>query len=483
MQGVEETSKKIDRNKWKILIITVMVIFMATLDSSIVNVALPVMAANLGVSTGTIAWVVSAYLIVIAATILLFGRLGDIRGRTNIFKIGLAVFTIGSLLCAVSNSLIFLIAARIIQAVGAAGVMANTQGIITETFPPEQRGRALGISGTFVALGTLTGPALGGLITHYSSWQYIFWINIPIGIVIFILGMKILPRHEKKLDEKMDLPGAILFILGIVPLFAALDQGQVIGFGNPWIIAALAVSVAALIAFFIIEKKSKCPLLDLMIFKNKWFSISILCGFLTFVAMFCSVIVQPFYLENVLKLDTASTGLFMTIYPLIVAVVAPASGYLSDRIGSEVLTLLGLALTSIGLFLLSTLTEARTLVVMGLFIAVMSLGNGLFQSPNNSLIMSTVPRDKLGIGGSVNALIRNLGMVCGILLANTLLYSLMSAKLGYLVNGYVEGRSDAFVYGMQIVYIVAAGICLIGAAITAVRLIQRRKEKKLRIEN
>lgn len=478
-----EAGKKIDRSKWIILIITVMVIFMATLDASIVNVALPVMAINLNVSTGTIAWVVSAYLIVIAATILLFGRLGDIKGRTNIFKIGLAVFTIGSLLCAISNSLIFLLSARIIQAVGAAGVMANSQGIVTEVFPPNQRGRALGITGTFVALGSLAGPAVGGLITAYTSWQYIFWINIPIGIVMFILGLRLLPKGEKRVNEKIDLPGAIIFILAIVPLFAALDQGQFIGFGNPFIIVCLAVSVIALIAFIFVEKRAKQPLLDLTIFKNKWFSVSILCGFLTFVAMFCSVIVQPFYLENVLKLDTATTGLFMTIYPLIVAVVAPASGYLSDKIGSEILTLAGLILTSIGLFLLSTLTAERTLVAMAFFIAAMSLGNGLFQSPNNSLIMSTVPREKLGIGGSVNALVRNLGMVCGILLANTLLYGLMSAKLGYPVNGYVEGKNEAFIYGMQIVYIVAAGICLIGALITAIRLVQRRKEKKLRVES
>jgi len=165
------------------------VTFMATLDSSIVNVALPKMAKSLSVSTESIAWVVSSYLIVISASILIFGRLGDMKGKTNIFHIGVVIFTFGSLLCGISHSFIILIIARSLQAIGAAATMANNQGIITQVFPSNERGKALGISGAFVALGSLTGPPIGGFIITHFSWEYIFLINIPIGIFVFLLGL------------------------------------------------------------------------------------------------------------------------------------------------------------------------------------------------------------------------------------------------------------------------------------------------------
>jgi EmrB/QacA subfamily drug resistance transporter len=465
-----ETVNNTNKNRWIILFVVVMVTFMSTLDSSIVNVALPVMAEKLKVTTEGIQWVVTCYLIVIAATILVFGRLGDIKGKVKMFKFGLALFTIGSLLCGATNSLTFLVIARAIQAIGAAGAMANNQGIIAQVFPANERGRALGISGTFVALGTMVGPPLGGFIVDIASWKYIFLINVPIGILTFIFGMKVLPNNEKKITEKLDTVGAVLFIFVVIPLFGALDQGQVVGFTKPLILAGFLISIISFILFILVEKRRQTPLLQLQIFNNKLFSISIFCGFISFVAIFCSNIIQPFYLQNVRKLSPSATGLYMTIYPIILSVVAPASGYLSDRIGSEFLTFVGLIFTSVGLFLMSTLTEHSSLIVMVFFVAAMSLGNGLFQSPNTSLIMSTVPKDKLGIAGSVNALVRNLGMACGIALATTLLYNRMSYRLGYHVVDYVEGRNDAFIYGMRIVYIAAGLICIMGALITAMRL-------------
>lgn len=166
------------------------------------------------------------------------------------------------------------------------------------------------------------------------------------------------------------------------------------------------------------------------------------------------------------------------VYPLILSIVAPASGYLSDRVGSELLTFLGLIFTSTGLFFMSTLNEYSSLWTMMSFVAIMSIGNGLFQSPNNSLVMSTVPKSKLGIAGSVNALVRNLGMVLGVSLSTTLLYSKMSSKIGYAVFSYVNGREDVFVYGMKYVYITASAICAVGAVLTAIRLYGSKKKCK-----
>lgn len=467
--------KENDRKRWSILIIMVLSTFMAALDSSIVNVALPEMSRELNVTTSSIQVVATSYLIVISGTILIFGRLGDMLGKTRVFKLGLIIFTIGSLLCGITSSFPVLIAARIIQAIGAAGTMANNQGIITEVFPPNERGKALGLVGTAVALGSLVGPGLGGLIVGAGRWEFIFLINVPIGLATIFYGFRLLPKGHEIVRGKMDWAGAFLFMFTIVPLFVAIGQGINRGFKDPLILGGFAVAIISFIAFLYVEKKRENPLIQLEIFNDKLFSLSIFCGFITFVAIFCNNIILPFYLQDVMAYTPQHTGLILMIYPLILTVVAPVSGHLSDKIGSEILTFVGLVFISAGLLLMAGLNENSTAVSLILFTAVMSVGMGLFQSPNNSLVMSTVPKDKLGIAGSINALIRNLGMVCGIALATTLLYSQMSSKIGQRVNDFVPGRNDAFIYGMKTVYIVAAVICLMGTMLTYMRLVRKKR--------
>jgi drug resistance transporter, EmrB/QacA subfamily len=479
--------EKIDeKNKWPILLIVVMSTFMATLDSSIVNVALPQMARAMDVDTSQIQLVVTSYLIVIVGIILIFGKLGDMLGKTRIFTFGIALFTVGSLLCGITSSFPVLIGARIVQAVGAAATMANNQGIITQVFPATQRGKALGLTGTSVALGSLVGPGLGGIIVGASSWEYIFLINVPVGVVVLFFAIKLLPRSNKKATVRLDALGAALFMLSIVPLFVALGQVQSLGFTNPLILAGFIVSIGSFIAFIRVEQKRENPLIPLYIFKNKLFSLSIFCAFITFVGLFCNNIIQPFYLQDVMIYSPEQAGLMMMIFPLVLAVLAPVSGHVSDKIGSELLTFIGLLLISLGLFLMSTLTEQSTLTTMVIFIVVLSVGMGLFQSPNNSLIMSTVKRDQLGIAGSINALVRNMGMVTGIALATTLLYGSMSAELGYRVTDYVAGQNGAFINGMSNVYITAAVICLFGAVLTFLRLLRKKSgaiEQAVMLEN
>lgn len=383
-----------DKKRWLILFTTVLLTFMSTLDSSIVNVALPVMSQRLAVSMASIEWVVTSYLIVIVGTILIFGRLADIKGKTSVFKLGIIIFTIGSLLCGLSNSLVMLVFSRILQAIGAAGTMSTSQGIITQVFPRNERGRALGLNGTFVALGSMIGPPVGGIIVSILSWQYIFLINVPIGILALALAMKTLPKSSNNSNEKLDIKGAILFGSTMVLLFSALTFGKEIGYDNIGIIISFVVSIILFISFIIVEKRIDEPLLKLEIFSNSLFSLSIFCAFISFVAISCSNIILPFYLQYVMKLAPSVTGVLMMVSPIILSVVAPMSGYISDRIGSEVLTFLGLIGTSLGLFLISTLNEYSHIGALIAFIAIMTLGNGMFQSPNNSLVMSTVDTKK-----------------------------------------------------------------------------------------
>lgn len=473
-------------NKWAVLMVVVVSTFMSTLDSSIVNVALPNMARSLGVGTSRIQLVALSYLIVISGMVLIFGRLGDMFGKSRTFRYGLLVFSLGSLLCGISYTFAFLIFSRIVQAVGAAAMMANNQGIIAEVFPPTERGRALGLSGTSVALGALVGPGLGGMIVGVAQWEYIFLINVPIGVAAYFFACRLLPKGKNFSGEKMDGLGAILLLLSIIPLFTALSEGLNRGFTDSLILCGFGVSIVAFFLFIQLERRREHPLIRLEIFQNRLFSLSIFCSFLTFVAMFCSNIILPFYLQDVMSYSPQQAGLVLMIYPMILMVVAPFGGHLSDKIGSEVLTVIGLSLASAGLFGMGTLNRSSSLLHLVFFIAVLAIGMGLFQSPNTSLIMSSVPKSKLGIAGSVNALVRNLGMVSGIALATTVLYSMMSLKLAYKVSDYSAGQDQAFIYGMHVVYVIAGGISLLGAILTLLRFLRReglKTEAYAKIQN
>lgn len=464
------------KKEWAILLTVLPMTFMTTLDSSIVNVALPTMSRELGTTMAGIEWVVTSYLITICATILLFGRLGDIVGKSKVFKIGIGVFTLGSLFCGLSNSLIMLILSRIIQAIGAGAAMATNQGIITETFPPTKRGRALGMTGTAVALGTMVGPTLGGLIVSVAPWEYIFLINIPIGILVYIGVLKVL--NFKKITEKVpfDIKGTFLFMISIIMLFTSINFGQSIGYTNPIIMGAFVLSLVLLFIFIKVEQKIISPMLDINIFKNKLFSLSIFCGFTSFVSIGAINIILPFYYQDVLKLTPSSAGLMMTVSPIILAIVAPISGHLSDKLGSEKISCIGLSILTIGIFSLTIFNQYTSLIIVAIFVGLVSLGSGIFQSPNNSLIMSTVDKTKLGIAGSVNGLVRNLGTTTGIALSTSILYSRMSSKIGYKVSGYVEGRADIFIYAMRFVFAGIGCICLIGAILTLIRVVNKRSK-------
>lgn len=464
------------KKEWAILLTVLPMTFMTTLDSSIVNVALPTMAKELNTSMAGIEWVVTSYLIVICATILLFGKLGDILGKTRIFKFGIGVFTIGSLLCGLSNTLFMLILSRIVQAIGAGAAMATNQGIITETFPPNERGRALGMTGTAVALGTMVGPTLGGLIVSIAPWEYIFLINIPIGILVYIGVIKILPFKKKASDFKIDVKGSILFMISVTLLFTSINFGQSLGFTNMFIVMSFIISLILFAIFIRVEKTSDNPMLDIKIFKNRLFSLSIFCGFTSFISIGAVNIILPFYYQDVLALSPSAAGLMMTVSPIILAVIAPLSGYLSDKIGSEKISALGLSILSIGIISLVLFNVNTSLIVVGVLVGLLSLGSGIFQSPNNSLIMSTVEKNELGIAGSINGLVRNLGTTTGIALSTSILYSRMSSKLGYKVSGYVDGRADVFVYAMRFVFIGIGVICLIGAILSVIRVVKKIKK-------
>ena len=461
-------------DRWKILPVLLLAPFMGSLDGSIVNVALPTIAARLGVGLDGIQWVVSSYLIVISALVLIFGKIADKLGKVRIFQYGFLVFGIGSLLCALSWSLPVLIAARFVQAVGASMFMSANQGIIATIFPPEERGRALGFLGTTVAVGTMVGPPLGGVMVDLFNWQSLFLINLPISLFAFIAGMKLLPRDDKAGSlARFDLAGSGLFIGFVFGLFYFMLSGTRTGWDTPAELVSLAAAVICFLLFVLRERRVSDPMIDLSIFRNGFFSVSVVCVFLVFIVIFCVTIVQPFFLQSALGLSPSAAGLLLLASPLASGLAAPLSGRLSDKVGAKALTVTGLAIILAALVLMCFLGLGSSLVHVAVCLGLLGLGSGVFGSPNTKLIMGHAPKDKLGIAGSVNALARNMGMVTGIAFAVALINGSMSARLGRKVSGFLPEDPAAFVHGMRTVFIAAAALCAVAIALTLARALRR----------
>ena len=472
-------SKNRTYGKWSILFTVLIMTFMVTLDGSIVNVALPVMSGELNASMGDIEWVASIYLVVTCATILIFGRLGDMIGKVRIFQIGVILFTIGSLLCSISGTLPLLIGARVVQGLGSAAALANNQGIITESFPPDERGKALGFVSTFVALGSMTGPTLGGMILTVLPWTYIFLINIPVGVLSFLIGLRTLPNKKPAKPGRLDAKGSVLLLLSILLLFGSFTLLQN-GVSLPIIIGIIAGAVF-LVLFIMVEKRMDDPLVPIGIFKNKMFSLNLFTMLTAFVAIGENNIIMPFYLQDARQFSPGMAGLLMTVIPLITAVMGPISGTMSDHIGSELPTMIGLIFTTVGLALMTMLGIDTTIAVIILFLAVIAVGSALFQSPNNSLVMGSVSRDELGLVGSLAGLVRNMGMSVGITAGTSLLYSRMSDMAGYRVTNYIPGQPDVFLYGLRSVYIMLAVVVFVGALLTIIRFVYARKQERKQV--
>lgn len=475
--NIKETIKASPSYRWFILANVSIGTFMATLDSSIVNVALPTMSSQLKVELSTLQWVVTAYLLAISSLLPIFGRLADLLGRKRVYLTGFLIFTLGSALCGFSNNVWILVGMRIIQAIGAAMIMANGPAIITSTFPPQERGRALGLVGTVVALGGLTGPGVGGVLVGLADWQAIFFVNIPIGIFGFLVGQVILPTDKiKREKESFDFQGAALFTLGMISLLFALNNGQDWGWSSLPIVSGLILGIFFLALFFAAEHRVAYPIIDLSLFRIRPFLVGNLSGLLSFISSFSNTMLMPFYLQHILNFAPTKVGLIMTSFPLVMAVVAPISGYISDRIGPMALTTGGLILSASGLFYLSTVTVSSTVLHVIPGPILMGLGAGLFNSPNNASVMSSVPPSKLGVAGGINALVRNVGMVLGIAFSVTLFENRQADVLAARPFPSVSDQTTAFMSGYHTVLIIAAGIALAAAIISLNRRGYARKQ-------
>ncbi|HSD21740.1 MAG TPA: MFS transporter [Anaeromyxobacter sp.] len=377
---------------------------MATLDGNIVNVALPTLARELGAEVGPLQWVVNAYLVAISATLVPLGRLGDRLGHRALYSAGLAVFTAGSALCGLAGGLGGLVAARVVQALGASAMMAIGPAIITAAFPPGMRGRALGSVGTVVALGLTAGPPLGGLILSHLSWRWIFYVNVPVGIAGAAWALRVLRR----------------------------GGGAAGG-----------------------------PLLDVALFRIPVFSWGLVAGLLSYAAMFSQTFLTPFFLARVLSLRPGTLGLVLAAVPVAISVASPLSGWIADRFGSRGLSALGMVLVAGGLVALSFAHADGGTGSFAARLALCGAGMGLFQAPNNALVMGALPRDRLGSGGGLLATARNAGMAAGVALSG----ALFALRAGPSASGgaFLEGYALALRAGAVLAVLAAAASLARGA--------------------
>lgn len=461
-------------NRWVVLALAASTSFITTLDSSIVNIGLPLIARtfHIGVS-GAIEWVIIGYLVIIAAVLLTFGRLADMLGRKPIFLIGLIIFLLGSMLCGLAPSLELLIAARLFQGLGGALLFSVNIAMITSSFPNSERGLALGLNAVIVSLGVALGPTIGGIITHYLDWRWIFYVNVPICLTVLFAGLYFYHEQRPVHGEsgRFDPLGAILLAIGFATVTLGLSFGQEWGWSSPGTLMTFSVGIVALVSTIFVERQREHPILDLHLVTNRTFALANISFMLCMMALFAPGFILPFYFEQLRGFSTIHTGLLLTPLPLSLAMAAPLSGSIADHYGSRWISPIGLTIACTGLILLSQLNVQSSTWDIVWRLALTGFGQGLFQSPNTRTLMGAAPRDKQGEASGLLATGRVIAQSTSVALTGTVFTALGAASAGrllsapdvqHLSSGEISALQNTFVTGFHAALLVCALCAAVG---------------------
>jgi EmrB/QacA subfamily drug resistance transporter len=456
-----------ENRKWWTLGAVAFGLFMIMLDNTIVNVALPSIQRDLEVGISGLEWVVNGYALTFAVLMLTGGKLADLYGRRLIFIVGLVVFTAASLACGLATSDEWLIAARIVQGAGAALMNPATLSIITATFPPRQRGMAIGIWAGVSALALAIGPLVGGVIAEHIHWGWIFFINVPVGILAIVVARLVIDEsRDTSAEQRLDFPGLFASAVGLFALTYGLIEANTYGWTSTRILALFGVAAAALVAFVVLELRQRLPMLDLNLFRNSTFAGANTVMMLVALAMFGVFFFVSLFVQNILGYSATEAGATFLPMTVLVILVAPAAGKMSDRVGSRWLMGGGMVSVAISLLVFSRLDAGSDFwdLLPGLLVG--GLGMGLAMTPTTSAAMGSVPIDKAGVGSAVLNSMRQVGGALGI------------AVMGAIVTSHVDlsarpgpETASQFVAGFQDALLVASGIAFAAAivAVTTVR--------------
>jgi EmrB/QacA subfamily drug resistance transporter len=390
-------------------------LFMVMLDSTVVNLALATMQRKLGASISGLQWIVDAYVLFLASLLLTGGTLGDMFGRRKAFVGGLGLFTLSSMLCALSPSLNWLIAARCLQGVGAAVMMPTTLSILTATFPdPKERAQAIGMWAGVSGMALAIGPLIGGTMVDSLGWQSIFWINVPVGVTAVLLALLFVPESAQREGRGLDLPGQALAIVGLAALTYAFIEANTYGWTSARIVSLFVTAAVALSAFIVVELRSRTPMLQLGFFRNRTFSGANVVGLIVSFGFFGIVFFLSLFFQEIQGYSPARAGVLSLPMTVAVVVSAVLSGRVVSRVGARLPITVGLLLTGFGLLSLTTVEATTPYSHIWYLLVPIGFGNGMIMSPMTTAIMSTVPTSRAGMASATSNTMRQVGSVFGI---------------------------------------------------------------------
>lgn len=433
--------------KWSMFIVAAVGNFIAMLDSTTVNLALYPMSVDFNITMGQVQWVVVAYMLVLTVLLPFFGKLGDIFPKNKLYSAGFAIFAVGAFLNTTAQSFGMLIAYRCIEAVGASVILANAQAVISSIFKGAKRGKALGLNGCVVALGGMSGPALGGILIYKFGWHSVFYPCAIVGIIGVYMSYKLLTRNVQidMKSFKFDYKGFVYFTICLFSLLLAISEGHSWGWNSLKIIILGILTLIFGSLFYFRDHKINYPLINFALFKIKTFTFGNLAVMFSYMAMFTNTILLPFYLQDIHKYNPFVTGCLILPYSIVLSVVAPISGRLSGKYGSRYLALSGAAVYCVSLLMFTLFGRDAAMWQIIVASGIMGIGNGLFQSPSNNAIMTSVDKSELGIASGILALSRNMGNILGVAVTITLFETFL-----HIVSTYGYIYETAFLYSYRI---------------------------------
>jgi EmrB/QacA subfamily drug resistance transporter len=408
--------------------------FIVGLDQRALLVALPTLSHIFNTSLTTIQWVLLIYDLLLIGTVITVGRLGDLFGRRRFYAGGFLVFVLGSALCGAAQSASQIILFRGLQAVGGAMISANGRAVASVALPANQRGKAMGIASMAFHIGFLTGPTLGGFLIDTVGWRWIFYLNLPVGIWGAYLAWKLLEESKEDVEGiSVDFPGAILLMMTCSLFIYAMNQLPHVGWRDPTVLKMMSLFLVSLVLFVFVELRARTPILSFSLFRNRLFTASILSLFFITSTQSAISFLMPFYLQNILHFSPAQMGWILIAGSVVIVMVAPIAGWMSDRLGSRLLCTVGSALIVIAQFFIASLGLDSSIPRIILPLMLSGLGWAIFNSPNQSAILGSVPRDKVGSASGMNTTAARTGGAMGVAVAATLFtYGLTAAGLSSL---------------------------------------------------
>ena len=466
-----------ENRKWLTLGCVAFALFMVMLDNTVVNVALPSIQRDLGIGLSELQWTVNAYALTFAVLMLTGGKLADFLGRRRVFIAGLSIFTASSLACGLASSGEMLIAGRTVQGIGAALMMPATLSIISATFPVHQRGLAIGIWAGVSAMALAIGPLVGGLLTQHIDWGWIFFINVPIGVLAIVAARLLIQEsRDPSTDQRLDIPGLLTSGIALFALTFALIEANDYGWTSPTILSLFAVAGIAFVAFVLLELHQRVPMLDLSLFRSGTFAGANIVALLVFLAMFGVFFFVSLYVQGILGYSAVQAGAMFLPMTVLIMFVAPVAGKLSDRLGSRWLIVAGMTFLVTHLLLLSNLDVDSTFWNILPALILGGFGMGLTMTPATAAAIGSVPVAKAGIGSGVLNTFRQVGGTLGIAVIGAIVASQIHVAPG------APAFRDQFMDGFSIALRVAAAIALVGALAAAVLIRKYRHVEAAEVE-